>query len=54
MDVKVLAEDVTWQGVTTGCWWWYRDIERRLVIDHSLEFHTDSGVWQKDIEVTLV
>jgi hypothetical protein len=54
-EVKVLAEKITWSGTTTGDYWVSVDgVERRLITDHSLGFHENSGVWQRDIECEVI
>ena len=53
-EVQVLAEEITWSGKTTGDYWFCDGVERRLITEHSLGFHENSGVWQRDIECEVI
>ena len=45
---KLLAENVIYIATTTEHYWEHGGIIRRLLIDHTLEFYKDDGIWQID------
>ena len=53
-EIQMLGREVTWEGWTTGSWWLAFGVERRLLIDHTLEWHRDSGIWQRDIDCEVI
>jgi len=53
-ETQTLLKMTTWTGTTTGSYWIYEGVERRLLIDHTLGVYPESGVWQRDVECFLV
>lgn len=53
-EVELLGENVTWFGTTTNHYWLHGDVERRLLVDHTLGIHNDSGVWQRNIKCRVI
>jgi hypothetical protein len=49
-----VARDATWTATTTEHYWKHKGVERRLLIDHTLPFHKDSGIWQRNTECYVV
>lgn len=53
--MKTLLQEVTWTGTTTGHYWMYEGVQRRLVTDHSIECgEMTDGVWQRDVECYII
>lgn len=48
-----IAENVTWEGTTTDKYFYYKGAERRLIVDHTIEF-AEYGVWQRDTEAIVI
>ena len=53
-ESEVVAENVTWTGRTTGAYWFHDGVNRRLVVEHTLGVHGEAGVWQRDIECSVL
>jgi len=53
-ETETLLTQATWMGITTGSYWVYEGVERRLLIDHTLKVHKDSGIWQRDVECEVL
>jgi hypothetical protein len=51
--VALVGEQVMWEGCTTGSYWVYEGVERRLLIEHTITPYEDSGIWQRDTECNL-
>jgi len=52
MPVEVLGYSVTWTGVTSGSYWTYEGVKRRLLLEHTLGL--EIGVWQRDVECVIL
>lgn len=48
-----IAENVTWEGTTTDKYFYYRGAERRLIVDHTIDF-PEYGIWQRDTECEVI
>ena len=53
-EITLLGENVTWEGTTTGSRKYLGKARRRLIIEHTLEFYVENGVWQRDIECEVI
>lgn len=51
---KTVASDITWEGVTTDRYSFYKNIQRRLIINHDIGFFKAYGVWQKNVECKII
>lgn len=50
---RKIAEDVTWEGTTTDKYFHYKGAERRLIVEHTIDW-PEYGVWQADKEVEVI
>jgi hypothetical protein len=51
---RPIAEEVTWEGTVTDRYYYYKGARRRLVVNHTVEFWDEYGVWQKDCECEII
>ena len=49
-----MARDATWTATTTEHYWKHVDVERRLLINQTLGFKVDEGIWQVDTDCYVV
>lgn len=53
--VRTLLEDYTWTGTTTGHYWIFEGVERRLITDHDIECgKLETDIWQRDVDCYVV
>lgn len=53
--IKTLLQEVTWTGTTTAHYWLFEDVERRLLVDHTVECeHPSDGIWQRDCDCYVI
>lgn len=45
---KLLGENIIYTATTTEHYWEHEGVKRRLLIDHTLEFYEEHGIWQID------
>lgn len=50
---QTISEGVTWTGVTTDRYFYYKGASRRLLINHSINW-PEFGIWQIDTEVEII
>lgn len=50
---QILGENITWEGTTTDRYCYYKAAERRLLIQHTVDW-PEFGIWQKDCECEIV
>ena len=53
-EVTELGRQVTWSGMTTVHYWTFEQVERRLIVNHTLEWHREDGVWQRDVDCLVI
>lgn len=53
-DELKVAENLTWEGTTTDEYFTFREIKRRLIVNHSIPMFKGHGTWQRDCECELV
>lgn len=51
---KTVAENVTWEGTVTDTYAVFKGLERRLLINPSIDFWFDSGVWLQNVECEVL
>lgn len=49
-----ISENTVWEGTTTDRYYYYKQAQRRLLVNHDIEGWTEYGVWQRDTEVELI
>ena len=53
--IKTLSGQQTWTGITSGHYWMFEGVQRRLITDHSIECeYLVDGVWQRDCECYVI
>jgi hypothetical protein len=50
----VVAENVQFEADTTGKYFYYKGARRRLLINHSVTFWPEYGIWARDTHVEIV
>lgn len=51
---QVVAEDVTFEAVTTNKYFFYKNAHRRLLVNHNVSFWKEYGIWQRDTKIELL
>ena len=51
---ELIAENTVWFGTTTPHYWMFNGTKRRLLVDHTLGVHADSGIWQIDCNCFVI
>lgn len=51
---RTVAEDVTWEGTTTDRYFYYKGERRRLIVNHTVDFWDEYGIWQRDTECEII
>lgn len=53
--IRTLLREVTWTGTTTEHKWTFEGVERRLIVQHTLDCEgLEDGIWQRDVECWVV
>ena len=48
-----VAENLSWEGVTTDRYFFYKGARRRLLVNHTVPW-PEYGIWQRDCECEIL
>lgn len=53
--IKILLQETTWTGTTTSHYWIFEEVERRLIVNHTIECeYLEDGIWQRNCECHVI